>query len=296
MHLGGSWTDDPVTVQSQDQANEVLNFLIANDVVAFDHADIYCKGKSEIVFGNFLENSGLDRTSLFIQSKCGIQLGVGALGSSHYSFDKNYIISQTLQSIKNLKCQYLDALLLHRPDPLWQADQVAEAFIWFKEQGLVRQFGVSNMSPFMIEQLKTHYPDIKFNQLQFSLHHSHLLKQEVFYNTENQMMVDTGFLPYHNKNNITIQAWGPLDQGKFLSEEVKYPGVQLQLEELSKKYQATKEAILLSWVRKLPYDIVPILGSTKIDRIKASLDYDKIELDRHDWYNLWIEALGTRIP
>jgi predicted oxidoreductase len=296
MHLGGSWDNQAVQAEHQNQADEVLDFLLSQGVIAFDHADIYCRGKSEVVFGNFLFKSGVERSQLFIQSKCGIQLGVGSLGSSHYRFDKDYIIQQTLNSIKNLQCDYLDALLLHRPDPLWQPDSVSEAFDWLKKEGLVKSFGVSNMSPSLIQRLKTFWSEIKYNQVQFSLGHSHLIKEEVFYNTDNSNSVDTGFFPFHATNEIQIQAWGPLDQGKYLQDDGDGIGVSNLVSQLANKYGTTREVILLAWVNRLPHDIVPILGSMKIDRIKAALDYDKIHLDHSDWYNLFIEAIGSKIP
>ena len=297
MHLGGSWDTIPITSEQQTHANDILDFVINEcGITDFDHADIYCKGKSEKIFGNYLKTSALDRNKLFIQSKCGIQLGVGALGSSQYCFDKSYIIDQVHRSIENLQCEYLDALLLHRPDPLWYPEEVAETLEYLKSKGLVKIFGVSNFSPAQLTYLKQFFPDIFANQVQFSLGHNHLLYEEVVYNTNHAMQTDTGFMSYHRMNQIEIQAWGPLDQGRFLMAENTHLPLHNIVEAMTEKYNCSKEAILLAWILRVPGNIVPVLGTMNKERIARLLQAFEIQLDRKDWYDLWVMSSETKLP
>jgi predicted oxidoreductase len=297
MHLGGTWDESTITTEQQSTADNLLDYLI-NDcgITDFDHADIYCKGKSEKIFGNYLKNQKIDRSKLFIQSKCGIQLGVGAMGSSQYCFDPNYIIEQVKISLENLQCGYLDALLLHRPDPLWHPGEVAETFEYLKNKKLVRSFGVSNFSSLRLDQLKNYFPEIFANQVQFSLGHSQLLYEEVVFNTNHSTLTDTGFMSYHQLNKIEIQAWGPLDQGKFISEGNDFILLKNKLKELSEEHHVSTEAILLAWVLRIPGNIVPILGSLKKERIANMLQAFEIELERKDWYDLWILSKEQKLP
>jgi predicted oxidoreductase len=297
MHLGGSWDESPISDAQQAIANDILDFLIGDCTIRdFDHADIYCKGKSEKIFGNYFKKNGLKRDDYFIQSKCGIQLGVGALGSSHFCFDKKYIIDQVNQSIENLQCDYLDALLLHRPDPLWHPEEVAETFEYLKSQKLVHKFGVSNFSSSKIAYLKHYFPDIFANQVQFSLGHSHIIHEEVVFNTNHEMVTDTGFMTYHNLNDLEIQAWGPLDQGKYLADKVVNVALKNKIIELSKKYEVAAEAILIAWILKVPGHIVPILGSLQKDRMSKLLLAFEVDLSRQDWYDLWILCNEQKLP
>jgi predicted oxidoreductase len=297
MHLGGTWDESHITTVQQSNADKLLDYLMGEcGITDFDHADIYCKGKSEKIFGNYLKSQKIDRGRLFIQSKCGIQLGVGALGSSQFCFEPNYIIDQVNTSIDNLQCGYLDALLLHRPDPLWHPGEVAETFEYLKNKKLVLSFGVSNFSALRLEQLKNYFPEISANQVQFSLGHSQLLYEEVVFNTNHSTLTDTGFMCYHELNKIEIQAWGPLDQGKFLSEDNELIPLKNKLKELTIKYNVSSEAILLAWILRIPGNLVPIIGSLKKERIANMLQAFEIELDRKDWYDLWILSKEQKLP
>lgn len=297
MHLGGSWDDNPVDPAYQSQSFDLLDYIIDEcGIKDFDHADIYCRGKSEKIFGNYLKDRNLDRSTLFIQSKCGIQLGVGAYSSSHYCFDKDYILGQVNKSIENLKCDYLDALLLHRPDPLWHPEEVAETLEYLLHQKLVRSFGVSNFSVSQLQYLKKYFPQIFANQIQFSLGHSHLLYEEVIFNNNRSQVTDTGFFPYHQEHEIELQIWGPLDQGKYLGDSSDNIGLQQKLEELTKKYNTSAEAILLAWILNVPGNLVPILGSLKKERMVNMLQAFEVILERKDWYDLWILALEKKLP
>jgi predicted oxidoreductase len=297
MHLGGSWDDSPIPPSHQTETFDLLDFIIGEcGITDFDHADIYCRGKSEKLFGSYLKDRNINRSHLFIQSKCGIQLGIGELGSSHYCFEKSYIIDQVNKSIDNLQCEFLDALLLHRPDPLWHPEEVAETFEYLLHQKLVKSFGVSNFSIPQLTYLQRYFPNIFANQVQFSLGHSHLLYEEVIFNNNRSQITDTGFFPYHQDKEIEIQIWGPLDQGKYLGEHAENIVLKEKISTLSKKYNTSPEGILLAWILTVPGNLVPILGSLKRDRVINMLQAFEITLDRKDWYDLWILALEKKLP
>lgn len=296
MHIGGSWDESPILSSTQENVNGLLQSAIELGITAFDHADIYCRGKSETIFGNYFVSSGLKREHLFIQSKCGIQLGAGALGSNHYNFNYDYILESTNKSLERLKCDYLDALILHRPDVLWNVKEVAKAFQHLKDSGVVKSFGVSNMGIGQIELLRKYYPDIKYSQIQFGIGHTHILNDDAFFNTDKVSQGGAGVLAYHELHDIELQAWSPLDNGKFLREDSPNPALSKLIAQMAKKYGVSKQAILLAWITKPSASIIPVLGSQNLERIKEALQFTNIEIEHQDWYDLWITSLQKKLP
>lgn len=303
MGLGGSWDTSPITKIDQIKAFDVINTALESEINFFDHADIYTFGKAEKVFGMFLKEHNNLRASIKIQSKAGIQLHEGLLNSNRYNSSKNYVINQVEGILKRLQIEYLDVFLIHRPDPLTHPIEIAEAFQILKEKGMVKAFGVSNMSATQI-QVFQQFSDIPihYNQLQFSLGHSQLLHNEVFFNTENSVPSNNfGMLAYAQKHDVKIQTYGSLDKGLFGTASVNaaiknIADTSKLLNQLSEKYQTNIAELQLAWISKLPCEIMPIIGTTNLDRIKQCAKFDQIDLSREDWYDLWITSMGKRLP
>ncbi|MDP3352738.1 MAG: aldo/keto reductase [Flavobacteriaceae bacterium] len=302
MGLGGSWDTNPISKNDQKKAFDVIHTALENNITFFDHADIYMLGKAEKVFGMFLQEHPHLREKLKIQSKSAIQLHEGALNSNRYNASKEYLIKQVEAILKRLQTDYLDVFLVHRPDPLMNPSELAETFYYLKEKGYVNHFGVSNMSATQIEVLQK-FSDIpiKHNQIQFSLGHSQLLENEVFFNTNHSVPANNfGMLAYAQLHNIEIQTYGSLDKGLFSNHQntgIKTIDETKQLlHQLSEKYQTNILALQLAWIAKLPCKIVPIIGTTNLERIKQCAEFNQIELSREDWYDLWITAMGKKLP
>lgn len=304
MGLGGSWDSLPISKNDQHKAFEVIHTALEQNINFFDHADIYTLGKAEKVFGMFLKEHKNLRDQLKIQSKSGIQLHEGALHSNRYNSSKNYLINQVEAILKRLQTDYLDVFLVHRPDPLTHPAEIAETFYYLKEKGYVKAFGVSNMSATQLDVLQQFSVDIpiSYNQLQFSLGHTQLIKNEVFFNTNNFVPFNNfGMLPYAQLHNIEIQTYGSLDKGLFSnstdnSDLKNVVDARKLLHILSEKYQTHVLALQLAWIAQLPCKIVPIIGTTNLDRIKQCAAFDQVELTREDWYDLWITAMGKKLP
>ena len=274
---------------SIDEAEKLILSAVENGIKLFDHADIYGNRKCEQIFGEVLKrNPGL-RNKIIIQSKCGICKG-------YYDLSKEYIIKQVEESVKLLNCEYLDILLLHRPDALVEYEEVNEAFNYLYEKGLVKNFGVSNMNPLQIE-LYNKYLDhkIKYNQVQFSIVHSHMISEGMFVNmSELESCTRSGSLiEYSMLKDINLQAWSPVmaswEDGCFI-DNPKYEKLNNKLEELSIKYSVEKNAIAISWILRHPANITPVVGTTSIEHLKEMLKAKTIKLTREEWYSLYLAS------
>lgn len=300
MGLGGSWDSSPLSTKDQKKADSIIEMALSAGITHFDHADIYTFGKAEQAFGNFLRNNSSIREKLFIQSKTGIVLHAGPLQSSTYNLSRNYINSQVDKILNRLSTDYLDALLLHRPDPLTSMEELAETLRILKESGKVKSFGVSNMSTSQIQLLQSYLNEpLTTNQIELSLSHSNLLDLEVWVNRE-ESPKEAGLgdlLAYSQKHNLSLQAYSPLAQGRYskISSFEDNETVNL-IEELAEKYKTTSTGILLAWLWKIPANIHPVIGTTNLNRIQESVDAMKVDLTREDWYALWIIAKGVKLP
>ncbi len=298
MGLGGNWDDSPLQKENIEEARQAIHAALDCGITSFDHADIYNIGKAEMAFGEILkDNPGL-RELIKIQTKAGISLGSDGINT--YNSSKEYFIRQIEKSLKNLKTDYLDTFLIHRPDPLMDVEEIAETFDYLKSEGIVKRFGVSNMSASQI-QLLQYYCDmpISANQIQFSLKHSALIEEGMIYNITKYTQNGVGdFLPFSKIHNIEIQAWGALDNGLYLNKnEVEdVNAVKRLLKKLSEKYDTNPAAILIAWILRLPYPIKPVIGTTKPERIKRCAEAANVQLNREDWYQLYITARAESLP
>lgn len=234
------------------QADKFLHTALELELNFFDHADIYGGGACERVFGEMIKDAGVRREDLIIQSKCAIVPG------KMYDFSKEHILSAVDGSLKRLGTDYLDVLLLHRPDALMEPEEVAEAFDELEKSGKVRHFGVSNEDPYTMELLQSalHQP-ICANQLQMSLTNATMIAQPMNTNICDGLnpVLDNGVLNYCRLHNITIQTWSPFQygffEGVFIGSE-KYPKLNAKLDELAEKYNVTNTAIALAWILRHP--------------------------------------------
>lgn len=272
-----------------EEAEKLISFALDNGITFFDHADIYGSRKCETLFGEVLKRNPNFRKQMIIQSKCGICKG-------YYDLSKKYIIKQVEESIRLLNCEYLDILLLHRPDALVDYDEVNEAFNYLYDKGLVKEFGVSNMNPIQIELYNKKLDHkIKYNQVQFSLIHSHMISESLFVNmSEVESAMRSGTLiEYSMLKDISLQAWSPLmaswDDGTFI-DNPKYEQLNKKLEEVASKYNVTKNCIAISWILRHPANILPIVGTTSIVHLKEMIKAIDIKLTREEWYGLYLSS------
>lgn len=261
----------------------------------FDHADIYGGGECE---SHFAESIGMNpalREKMLIQSKCGIIPG------KRYDFTTKHILEAVDGSLKRLRTEYLDVLLLHRPDALMEPEQVAEAFDKLKQSGKVRHFGVSNHSPYQIELLKkcVRQPLVA-NQLQFSIMHAGMVSTGMNVNIHSDYAIDRdgGVLDYCRLNDITIQPWSPFQhgmfEGVFLNNE-KFPKVNAKIDEIAEKHGVSNTAIAVAWILRHPAHMQPIIGSTNINRLRDCVGATHVELTGDEWYEILLAA-GYPLP
>lgn len=303
MNIGGSWDRlEPLGEQTKRNAVEAIRTALDAGVNFFDHADIYCWGKSEEVFAAIWAEVPHLREKIIVQSKCGIVMEGARPESSVGQFDFSYehITRSVEASLKRLQTDYLDVLLLHRPDPLVEPEEVARAFDQLYAGGKVRCFGVSNHTAGQLRLLRKYVNQpIVANQLELSLLHLHLFDEGVVFNQE--AMHGEGTLEYCRQHQITIQAWGPLKSGAVITGEADPPSQAAQdvaqlVGELAQAKGVSKEAIALAWLLKHPAKIQPIIGTTKPERIRAACEADQVELTRDEWYRLFIAGRGDRMP
>ncbi len=275
--------------------DELIGTALELGIDFFDHADIYSGGKCEEVFGSYLASNPSLREKITIQTKCGIRRGC-------YDFSKEHIIESVEGSLRRLQTDYVDILLLHRPDTLMEPEEVAAAFDELESAGKVRFFGVSNHNPMQIELLKTAVKQpLIADQLQFSLPESGLVTSGLNVNMKNDesFMHDGSALEYMRIKGITIQAWSPFQggffKGPYVGDREKYPALNEKLDELAGKYGVTPTAVASAWILRHPAKIQLISGSVSPERIREIAAGADIELSREDWYSLYLAA-GFRLP
>ncbi len=277
------------------QARDLIYTAIEQGINFFDHADIYSDGESERFFAEAIEMNSSIREKIIIQTKCGIHRGVG------FDFSKDHILKSVDGSLKRLKTDYIDVLLLHRPDALVEPEEVAEAFRILKESGKVRHFGVSNHNPYQIELLRKYLDDeLLFNQLQLSITHSLMIDHGLNVNMEISEGInrDGGVLDYCRLKDITVQAWSPFHAGlgkDLFVDNPKYKGLNDKLAELAEKYNVTSNAIAVAWILRHPAKIQTIVGTTNKDRLVEICKSSDIALTRKEWYDLYLSS-GKKLP
>ena len=278
------------------QLDSYLAFCLENGLNFFDHADIYGKGICETKFGQVVKRMDVQREDITLQSKCGIIPGI------MYDFSKEHILKSVDDILKRLDTEYLDVLVLHRPDALAEPEEVAEAFDSLEDSGKVRHFGVSNHKPMQIELLKKAVKQpLLVNQLQLSLPFSTMIANglEVNMQTEGAIDRDGSVLDYSRLNDMTIQAWSPFQygffEGVFIGNQEKFPELNQTLTELAEKYETTPTAIATAWILRHPAKIQMIAGTTSQGRMEEIVNGSEIKLTREEWYRLYMSS-GHILP
>lgn len=261
----------------------------------FDHADIYGAGACEELFGKAWKMLKIKREEMVVQSKCGIVPGV------MYDCSKEHIIASADASLKRLGMEYLDVLLLHRPDALMEPEEVAAAFDELEKKGKVRKFGVSNMKPMQIELLKKSVKQsLVVNQLQVSVAHAAMIRSglEVNMLTSGAIDRDGSVLEYCQLKDITIQAWSPLQygmiEGAFLLND-DFAAVNRTLTEIGEKYGKSAAAIAIAWLLRHPSQMQILTGTTNKDRFNDICQACDVELTKQEWYRIYLAA-GNLLP
>lgn len=269
------------------QAVSWIESCIELGITTFDHSDIYGLYTNEARFGKALEIKPSLRDQIELVSKCDICLVCDDRphnNINHYNTSPNHIISSVEQSLKNLNTDYLDLVLLHRPDPLMNADATADAFTKLMKQGKINHIGVSNYTPSQIDLLQSRldYP-IVTNQVECSLHHT----DPVFDGTFDQAQ----------QYQTAPMFWSPFSGGKlFTSDDEQSQRIHHAIDSLKEKYEASTSQIALAWLLRLPCNGVPIMGTGKIGRLEEAADSTSIELERQDWFKLLVASQGHPVP
>ena len=282
-----------VELENADAVKSWVDTALEHGINFFDHADIYGKGRCEELFGQILTPSL--REKIILQSKCSIRPGIA------FDFSKEHILNSVDGILKRLNTEYLDILLLHRPDTLMEPEEVADAFRILKENGKVRHFGVSNQTPMQMELLSKYCDEpLLINQLQLSIAHCPMINSGINANMYNDSGInrDGGVLEYCRLKDITIQAWSPFQHGMFegifLGNE-KFAELNKVIDDLAEKYNVTNSAIAVAWILRHPAGIQTIVGTTNKDRIAQISKASEIRLTREEWYALYMAA-GNKLP
>ena len=278
----------------EKRVDAIMDTALENGVNFFDHADVYGGGNCERVFGDYLKRHAGARDKMLIQTKC-------ALRGGWYDFSKEHIIEAVEGSLMRLGVDYVDTLLLHRPDSLMEPDEVAEAFDILESSGKVRYFGVSNHNPMQVELLKTAVKQpLIINQLQFSVTEAGMVTSGMNMNLKNaeSVMHDGSVLEYSRIKNMTIQAWSPFQYGFFegvFIDSDKFPELNKKLAEIGEKYGITKTGVATAWITRHPANMQVIAGTMKPERLKEICDGASVKLAREEWYEIY-RAAGHTVP
>lgn len=278
-----------------DEATQAIQAAYNHGINFIDSADIYGNSKSEEIFGQAFKKSGISRDKMFIQSKTGI------IPSKRYDFSKDHIINSVDGILSRMRIDYLDSLVLHRPDALMDPVEVAEAFDQLQASGKVRFFGVSNFNPSEINLLKSAVTQpLMFDQLQFGLMHTNMINSNIHTNMtdERSLNHDGQVLNYLQEHHITLQAWSPFQygfiEGSFI-DNPDFAGINTELQNIADKYHVGKNAIAVSWILRHPAQIQVIIGTMNPEHIIDSAAGADIELTQQEWYNLYLAA-GNDLP
>jgi predicted oxidoreductase len=281
-----------------DMMNQEISTLIHTaldeGINFFDHADVYGGGKSEEKFSESIDMNTNLRERMILQTKCGIRQG-------YFDFSKEHILEAVDGSLKRLRTEYIDVLLLHRPDALVEPEEVAEAFTILETSGKVKYFGVSNQNPMQIELLRKFVKQkIHFNQLQLSITNTGMIDAGINVNMQIDRSVDRdgSILDYCRLKEIIIQPWSPFQYGFFegvFLDNSKFPELNQKISEIAVDKGVTNTAIAIAWLLRHPARMQPILGTTNPQRVKDSCQASGVTLTRKEWYEIYLAA-GNRLP
>lgn len=266
----------------QQQMVDAIHHCLEQGITTFDHADIYGDYTTEGEWGDAFAKADISRDTIQIISKCGIQMKVDNRPKNtikHYQYDKKYIIESAERSLKELKTDYLDLFLLHRPSPLMDSDQISEAIMQLKKQGKIRDFGLSNFTPRQTE-LITKNSEVVANQIEISI-------------TESTALTD-GSLDYMVSNDIVPMSWSPLGT-VFREDTAQTKRIKSVLHKIEDKYNATEDQLLLAWLLKHPSNIHPVIGTTDKHRIINAVKAVSIHLELKDWFEILEASTGQEV-
>ncbi|MBP9477658.1 MAG: aldo/keto reductase [Sebaldella sp.] len=276
------------------EAESLLKVSMNEGITFFDHADIYGQGVSEEIFGTAVKNAGIKREDMILQTKCGIRKGF-------FDFSKEHIINSVEKSLKRLQTDYVDTLLLHRPDTLVEPEEVSEAFNILHKEGKVKYFGVSNQNPYQIELLQKYVGQkLIINQLQFGIMHTGMIDAGINVNMTNDVSIvrDGSILDYCRLKDITIQAWSPYQygffDGVFLDNE-KFPELNKVIDKIAKEKGVSNVTIATAWILRHPAKMQVIVGTMNEMRLKEVAKASNVVLTREEWYEIYI-ASGHILP
>ncbi len=282
---------------SDEQIRTLVKTALDQGITMFDNADVYggphvCEAR----FGDAVKFTPAERERVLVQTKTGIRNG-------YFDFSREHIVESAEGSLKALKLDYIDVLLLHRPDTLVEPDEVAAAFDELYSAGKVRNFGVSNHTPGQIELLKASVKQpLVFNQVQLSITHAPLIAQGIAMNMQQlpqSISRDNGLLDYARLNGITLQAWSPFQKqwfdGTFLGDRENFPELNDVVDELSAKYGVNGTGIAVAWIARHPANFQVVIGTTSPQRVKESAAGSELPLTREEWYRLFTAA-GYTLP
>ena len=303
MGLGGGWSDAPVADKDIQQAHQVIETCLENKINVFDLADIYTFGKAEEVFGHVLKASPSLRKKMVLQTKVVIKL-TPTHEVKQYDLSPEWITSALHGSLKRLQSDNVDILFLHRPDPLMDLDDTADALEKLHKQGKFSHLAVSNMHAGQIAWLQSAISvPIIANQLQMSLQHADFVEESITTNMKEgcRSGFPRGTLEFCEQQNMQLQAWSPLAQGIYTGNPSSQPtaaelATSKLIGQLANRYSSNVNAVLLAWLLKHPVNIQPVVGTTNISRIKDCAQAVKLNLSRDDWYLLFETARGKEIP
>lgn len=268
---------------NDSQMVELMHHSLAQGITTFDHADIYGDYSTEGDFGSAFAKADIPRASIQLISKCGIQYMGEArpeLSVKHYQYNAKYIIWSAERSLQQLQTEYLDLFLLHRPSPLMEPEEIAKAIDHLKQQGKIREFGVSNFTNSQYNLINTG-SHISANQIEFSL-------------TQHSAMFD-GTLDLMIMQGSTPMSWSPLGS-VFREDNEQTQRIKKALHPLCGKYNATQDQLLLAWILKHPSNVHPVIGTTSPERITNAVKAVEIELEREDWFTLLVASQGHKVP
>jgi predicted oxidoreductase len=302
MKLGGSTLEVPVVAVGcmrinsleKNEAETFVQTALEQGANFFDHADIYGGGACEEIFADAIHMNADVREKIILQSKCGIRKGM-------FDFSKEHILNSVDEILKRLNTEYLDVLLLHRPDALVEPEEVAEAFDTLESSGKVRHFGVSNQKPMQIQLLQKYVKQpLVANQLQLSITNANMISNGINVNMENDSAIDRdgSVLDYCRLNDMTIQPWSPFQygffEGVFLGNE-KFPELNQKIDEIAAKYGVSNTTLAIAWLLRHPAKMQPVIGTMNVDRLKDCCRASEIYLTREEWYEIYRGA-GNILP
>lgn len=286
-----------ISEMTVDQVEELIESALAVGVNAFDIADCYGHGKCEQILGEVLKRRPDLREKMWIQSKCGIRMEE----FTYFDFSKEHILEAVDGILERLNVDYIDSLLLHRPDALMEPAEIAEAFDLLKAQGKVIDFGVSNQNPMMMALIQK---DVKqplvANQLQLSAAFTPSFDAGFHVNMKQEAgtVRDSSIFEYCRLHDVVIQAWSVLQfdyfGGVFLGSE-KYPELNQVLNRLAEKYHVSPSAVAIAWVLRYPAKMQAVIGTTKKARVAEAAKAAEIQLTRKEWYEIYLAA-GNDLP